>query len=274
MAVWVHRWSVKGSLAAVLILASLVGLSGCGLFSGEQEDKTAGWSAEKLYSEAQDEMAQGGYDQAVKYLRSLQTRYPFGRYAQQGLMEECYAQWKAQEPEQALAACDKFIKEYPNNPNIDYVYYVRGLVNFSGDLGFLGGLAKQDLTERDPKSLREGFDSFREVVTRFPDSRYTPDSYARMRYLVNALASHEIFVASYYLRRGAYVAAADRAKGVLLNYQQTPSTEDAMEIMVDAYDKLGLPGLRDDTKKVLAENFPNHVPGKFTPKEKVWWKLW
>jgi outer membrane protein assembly factor BamD len=256
------------------MLFALVALSACGLFSGEIEDKTAGWSAEKLYSEAQDELNQGGYDQAIKYLRNLQIRFPFGRYAQQALMEECYAQWKAQEPEQAMAACDKFIKQYPNNPNIDYVYYVRGLINFSGDLGFLGGLAGQDLTERDPKSLREGFDSFREVVTRFPESRYTPDSYARMRYLVNALASHEIHVAAYYLRRGAYVAAADRAKGVVLNYQQTPLTEDALEIMVVAYDDLDLPELRDGAKKVLAQNFPNHVPGKFTPKDKVWWKIW
>ena len=271
------RWAVAGfSKAAGLALTAYLALclGGCGLFSSAPEDKTAGWSAEKLYSEAQAELAQGGWDQAVKYLRNLQIRYPFGRYAQQALMEECYAQWKASEPEQAMAACDKFIKQFPNNPNIDYVYYVRGLINFSGDLGFLGGLARQDLTERDPKSLREGFDSFREVVTRFPDSRYTPDSYARMRYLVDALASHEIHVAAYYLRRGAYVAAADRAKGVLINYQQTPSTEDALEIMVDAYDKLGLPALRDGAKQVLSQNYPNHVSGKFTPKDKVWWKMW
>jgi outer membrane protein assembly factor BamD len=252
----------------------MLSLSACGLFSGEPDDKTAGWSAEKLYSEAQDEMSAGGYDQAVKYLQSIETRFPFGRYAQQSLMEECYAQWKAIEIEQALSACNKFVKQYPNSPNIDYVYYLKGLINFNGDLGLLGAYTGQDPTERDPKSLRESFESFREVATRYPSSRYYDDSMARMRYLVNALASHEIHVAAYYLRRGALLAAASRAKSVLINFQQTPSTEDALEILAVTYDRLDLPLLRDDARRVLAVNYPNHVPGKFEPKTKVWWKPW
>lgn len=267
------RWST-GFRTAGLFLLIMIALSGCGLFSGELEDKTSGWSAEKLYSEAQNEMTAGGYDAAVKYLQSLQVRFPFGRYAQQALMEECYAQWKSYELEQAISACDKFIKQYPNSPNIAYVYYLKGLINFNGDLGLLGSFSGQDQAERDPKSLRESFEAFREVATRYTESRYYDDSLARMRYLVNALASHDIHVAAYYLRRGALVAAAGRAKGVLLKYQQTPSTEDALEILVVAYDRLELPELRDDAKRVLALNFPNHVPGKFDVKAKVWWKFW
>src|SRR5665213_328666 len=257
MAGWLKRSLGKSRLLGTAMVA-LVLVSACGVFSGPKADKTAGWSADKLYSDAQDEMSSGGYQTATKDLQSLQTRFPFGRYAQQAMMEECYAEWKQEEPEQALATCDRFIKQYPNNPNIDYVYYLKGLVKFHGDLGVLGFLSKQDLTERDPKALRESFDAFREVTVRFPNSRYVPDSLARMRYLVNAMASHEVHVASYYLRRGAYVAAIDRAKVVILDYPQAPATEDALEIMVESYDKLNMPKLRDDTKRVLLENYPKH----------------
>jgi outer membrane protein assembly factor BamD len=189
-------------------------------------------------------------------------------------MEECYAQWKSYENDLALSACDKFIKEYPNSPNIAYVYYLKGLINFNGDLGVLGGYTGQDPAERDPKSLRNSFEAFREVATHYQDSRYYEDSLARMRYLVNALASHDIYVASYYLRRGALIAAVDRAKNVLVNYQQTPATEDALEILVVGYGRLEMPELQDDARRVLAKNFPNHVPGKFEPKTKVWWRFW
>ncbi len=256
-----------------MVLFSL-SLAGCGIFGGDTEDKTVGWSADKLYSEAQSEIDQGGYDTAVKYLQQLQQRYPFGRYAQQALIEECYAQWKASEPELALNACNKFIKQYPNSPSIDYVYYLRGLVTFQDNLGLFGFLVPQDLTERDPKSLRDSYDSFREVVERYPNSKYAPDSIVRLHYLVNALASHDVHVASYYYRRGAYIAAIDRSKNVVLNYQQAPAVEDALELMVQSYDKLNMPDLRDDTARVLAANFPKHEPHKFDPKPKSWWRFW
>jgi outer membrane protein assembly factor BamD len=256
-----------------LFLFSL-SLASCGIFGGDAEDKTVGWSADKLYSEAQSEMDQGGFDTAIKYLQQLQTRYPFGRYAQQALMQECYAQWKANEQELALSACNKFIKQYPNSPNIDYVYYLRGLVTFQDDLGLFGFLVPQDLTERDPKSLRDSYDSFREVVDRFPKSKYTPDAVIRLRYLVNALAAHDVHVAAYYYRRGAFIAAIDRCKNVIINYQQAPAVEDALELMKRSYDRLDMPELRDDTARVLASNFPAHVDGKFDPTAKRWWRFW
>ncbi|MDP2155157.1 MAG: outer membrane protein assembly factor BamD, partial [Sulfuricella sp.] len=186
-------------LSLALILALLI--TGCGLLP-EVQDETKGWSAQKLYAEAKDQMADGGYDKAIKYFEKLEARYPYGRYAQQAQIEVAYAYYKANEPASALAACDRFIKLHPNHPNVDYIYYLKGLVNFNDDLGLLGALtekiaqasetlaplARQDMSERDPKASREAFESFKELTTRFPGSKYTPDAIARMKYLVNALA--------------------------------------------------------------------------------------
>src|SRR6266513_2267875 len=150
-------------------------------------------------------------------------------------------------------------KLHPNHPNVDYAHYLKGLVYFNEDLGLLGRVARQDRTERDPKSARESFDAFKELVQRFPDSRYAPDALARMKYLVNALASHEVHVARYYMKRGAYVAAANRAQYALKNYPQAPAQEDALLIMIQAYDVLGMPELRDDAERILRKNFPDSV---------------
>ncbi|MEO8935312.1 MAG: outer membrane protein assembly factor BamD [Burkholderiaceae bacterium] len=247
-------------------------LGGCGLLSGDSSDKTANWTAQRLYSEAEDEMSAGGYTAAIKYFESLQSRFPFGRYAQQAQMEIAYAQYKDGEKDLSLAAADRFIKQYPNSPNVDYLWYLKGLVNFNDNLGLLGSLAQQDLTERDPKALRDAFDAFRELITRYPDSKYSPDAVIRLKYLVNAMAAHEVHVARYYLRRGAYVAAANRAEIVVRQYQQAPAVRDALQIMVAAYDGLALPQLRDDAKRVLDANFPAST---LAVKEKnPWWKLW
>lgn len=262
----------RAAIVVALAFATLLG--GCGIFSGNSADKTAGWSAQKLYAEAEDEMSAGGYSNAIKLFETLQSRYPFGRYAQQAQMEIAYAQWKDGEKELALAAADRFIKQYPNSPNADYVYYLKGLVNFNDNLGILGSLAGQDLTERDPKALRDAFDAFRELATKFPESKYTPDAIVRLKYLVNALAAHEIHVARYYLRRGAYVAAANRAEVVVQQYQQTPAVHDALEIMVAAYDGLKLPQLRDDAKRVLAQNFPAKASSDVVKEKSPWWKFW
>ena len=261
-----RRIAVAGALA----LATLLG--GCGLFSGSNADKTAGWTAQKLYSEAEDELSAGGYGNAIKLFETLQSRYPFGRYAQQAQMEIAYAHYKDGDKDLAIAAADRFIKQYPNSPNADYVYYLKGVINFNDNLGFLGSLAQQDLTERDPKALRDAFDAFRELATKFPESKYTPDAIVRMKYLVNALAAHEVHVARYYLRRGAYVAAANRAQTVVQQYQQSPAVPDALMIMVAAYDGLEMPQLRDDAKRVLNQNFP--VAANAVAEKKSWWKFW
>jgi outer membrane protein assembly factor BamD len=256
------------------LLAAALTLGGCGLLP-EVQDETAGWSAQKLYAEAKDNLNEGNYERAVKLFETLEARYPFGRYAQQAQLEVAYAYYKDNEPISAIAACDRFIKLHPNHPNVDYAYYLKGLANFNDDLGFLGNLVDQDLSERDPKAARDAFLSFKELVTRFPDSKYAEDATARMKYLVNALASNEVHVAKYYLKRGAWVAAANRAKEVLKTYPEAPALEEALAIMVVAYDKLQLTDLRDDAQRVLALNFPNRQYSKGVSTEgKAWYRFW
>lgn len=269
------------SLAVSLLSALLaaLALSGCGLFP-EQPDETAGWSASKIYSEAKISMNEGAYDKAVKMFEKLEARYPYGRYAQQAQLETAYAYYRQNEVASALAACDRFIRMQPNHPNVDYAYYLKGLVNFNEDLGILGYVSNQDLTERDPKAARESFDAFRDLVTRFPGSKYTPDARARMSYLINAMASHQVHVANYYMRRGAYVAAVNRAQNSIKDFPDAPANEAALAVMIKSYDALGMKDLRDDAERVMRKNFPDsqyYALGRdkvFTSKDTPWWQLW
>jgi outer membrane protein assembly factor BamD len=261
------------AVIAALILATLC--ASCGLLP-EVKDETLAWSANKLYTEAKTAMDEGNYETAIKYFEKLESRYPYGLYAQQAQIDIAYAYWKDNEPASAVAACERFIKLHPNHPNVDYVYYLRGLVNFNEDLGILGQISQQDMTERDPKGARESFESFRELVTRFPDSKYTPDAILRMKYLVNALASLEVHVARYYMKRNAYVAAVNRAQFALKNYPDAPATEEALFIMVKAYDLMGMNDLRDDIERVMRKNYPNSVyyTRGIAEREVPWWRLW
>ncbi|MFZ5573688.1 MAG: outer membrane protein assembly factor BamD [Pseudomonadota bacterium] len=264
---------LKRMCGAALVAATLI-LGGCGLLP-EVQDETAGWSAQRLYSEAKDNLNSGNYERAVKLYETLEARYPFGRYAQQAQLEIAYAYYKDNEPVSAIAAADRFIKLHPNHPHVDYAYYLKGLVNFNDDLGYLGKLIDQDLSERDPRAMRDAFLAFKELVTRFPESKYAPDATARMKYLVNALANHEVHVAKYYLKREAWVAAANRAKEVLKTYPEAPAMEEALAILVVAYDKLKLTDLRDDAKRVLLLNFPNSKYAKGVNVEgKAWYRFW
>ena len=261
-------------MLSLVLLAATLALGGCGLLP-EVKDETSGWSAQKLYAEAKDNLNNGNYERAVKLFETLEARYPFGRYAQQAQLEVAYAYYKDNEPISAIAACDRFIKLHPNHPNVDYAYYLKGLANFNDDLGLLGNLVNQDLSERDPRAARDAFLAFKELVTRFPDSKYAADSTARMTYLVNALASNEVHVAKYYLKRKAWVAAANRAKEVLKTYPEAPALEEALAIMVVAYDKLKLTDLRDDAQRVLTLNFPNSKYLKGVSTEgKAWYRFW
>jgi len=262
--------SVAGKVG--LIAALLVG--GCGLLP-EQVDETAGWNAQQLYSEAKASMSEGGYDRAIQLFEKLEARYPYGRYAQQAQLEAAYAYYKSGESALALAAADRFIKLHPNHPHVDYAYYLKGLVNFNEDLGLLAGLANQDLSERDPKGARDAFDSFRELVTRFPASRYAEDSRQRMQYLVNSLAQHEVHVARYYYNRGAYVAAINRAQAAVLNFPEAPANEEALFLLVKSYDALGMSELRDDSERVMRTNFPDSAYFKGGAQDdRPWWQLW
>lgn len=262
--------STAVSLAFVLLL------SGCGLLP-DQPDETVGWSASKIYSEAKAAQADGAYDKAVQYFEKLESRYPYGRYAQQAELEIAYTYYKQGEAASAVAACDRFIRLQPNHPHVDYAYYLKGLANFNGDLGILGYISNQDLTERDPKAARESFDAFKDLVTRFPNSKYADDARARMNYLVNALASHEVHVANYYMRRGAYVAAVNRAQNAIKSYPDAPANEAALAIVVKSYDALGMTDLRDDAERVMKRNFPNseyYTKNKQFGKNTPWWQLW
>ncbi|MHB1085533.1 MAG: outer membrane protein assembly factor BamD [Thiobacillus sp.] len=264
---------LKRVLGSVLLSAALT-LGGCGLLP-EVKDETAGWSAQKIYAEAKDDLNQGNYERAVKLFETLESRYPFGRYAQQAQLEIAYAYYKDNEPISAIAAADRFIKLHPNHPNVDYAFYLKGLANFNDDLGYLGNLVDQDMSERDPGAARDAFLSFKELVTRFPDSKYAEDSTARMKYLVNALAGNEVHVAKYYLKRKAWVAAANRAKEVLKTYPEAPALEEALAIMVVSYDKLKLTELRDDAQRVLKLNFPNSKYANGVNTEgKAWYRFW
>ena len=264
---------LKRGLGSLLLAATLT-LGGCGLLP-EVKDETASWSAQKIYAEAKNNLNEGNFERAVKLFEMLESRYPFGRYAQQAQLEVAYAYYKDNEPISAIAACDRFIKLHPNHPNVDYAYYLKGLANFNEDLGLLGNLVEQDMSERDPKAARDAFLSFKELVTRFPDSKYTPDSTARMKYLVNALAGNEVHVAKYYLKREAWVAAANRAREVLKTYPEAPALEEALAILVVSYDKLKLTDLRDDAQRVLQLNFPNSKYAKGVNTEgKAWYRFW
>jgi outer membrane protein assembly factor BamD len=257
-------------------LALLFGIliAGCGLLP-DIEDETRGWSAQKLYAEAKDQLNGQNYATAVKYYQKLEARYPYGRFAQQAQLEIAYAYYKDDATAEAIGAADRFIKLHPNHPSVDYAYYLKGLANFNEDLGVMGYLGGQDLTERDPKAARMAFEAFKELVTRFPQSRYTPDGLARMNYLLNALASHEVHVARYYMKRSAYVAAANRAQFALKTYPQAPANEEGLVILVRAYDALGMGDLRDDAQRVLMKNFPNSEYLKPGGKRSApWWQIW
>jgi outer membrane protein assembly factor BamD len=257
------------------MLALLLG--GCGWLQSLQTetDETAGWSAQRLYSEAKGAMNEGSWATAVKYFEKLEARYPFGRYAQQAQLEIAYAYYRDNEPASAVAACDRFIKLHPNHPNVDYAYYLKGVVNFYEDQNILSQFAAQDPTERDPRSARDSFAAFKELATRYPDSKYTPDALARMKYLVNALASHEVHVAQWYMKRGAFVAAANRASYAVKTYPEAPATEEALAVMARAYGQMGMDDLRDDALRVLKTNFPNSpwLKGD-VDRSDPWWRLW
>ena len=253
---------------ALLIVSGMIGCS----WLPEVKEETTDWSAERLYSEAHGAMVAGNYTRAIKLFDTLEGRFPYGRYAQQAILEGAYSNFRQNETATALAACDRFTRTYPNHQSVDYAYYLKGLINFREDQGLFGYIAEQDLSERDPKMTKEAFAAFREIATRFPESRYAPDSIERMRYLTNALAGYEVHVARYYYNRGAYIAAANRAQAALTNYPKTPANEDALIVMVRSYDKLQMTQLRDDTQRILTETFPNGRSAEVHAKP--WWQFW
>ncbi len=237
---------------SLLIIATLL-LAGCGLFPKE-EDETRNWSAQKLYSEASSAMSRGDYTNAIKYYERLEANYPFGQYAMQAQLGVAYAYYRAEEFDSAIAAANRYIQMHPRSPHVDYAHYLKGIVNFNRSMGLLERFMPVDSSQRDPASAMTAYHDFLRLIELFPESEYAVDARKRLLYLRNNLARHEVHVADYYMRRGAYLAAVNRAKAVLEHYSQSPAARDALELMIRGYQQLGMQDLADDTRRVLELN--------------------
>lgn len=272
------RLRVARAGVSAIGLALALSMGGCSVFgkNSAELDRTAKLTPQQIYAEAKDEMAAGRYSSAVKLLSKLEARVPFGAWAQQAQLDTAFAYYKSEDRVQALVTLERFIRLYPTSELLDYAYYLKGLVNFNEGQGVIASLGGQDLSERDQRAARESFEAFRQVITRFPDSRYAEDSRARMRYLVNAMAGGEVHIARYYYIRGAYVAAINRAQGVIKQYQTSPAVEEALFIMVKGYEKLGLQTQRDDAERILRTNFPDTTLFQRGLKidDRSWWEVW
>jgi outer membrane protein assembly factor BamD len=258
--------------ASVLAAGALL-LAGC---SSTPIDKTAGMSPAKIYAEAKEEMGNGQWERAVLLLEKLEGRAAGTPLAQQAQLDKAYAQYKSAEPAQALATLERFMKLHPVSPAMDYAIYLKGMINFNDDLGLFAKFTRQDLAERDQKASKESFESFKELVDRFPESRYAPDARQRMSYIVSSLAQYEVHVANYYFKRGAYLAAVNRAQIAVSDYREVPAIEEALFILYRSYDALGMQQLRDDTKRILEQNYPKSdflTKGGRTTVD-PWWKVW
>tara|TARA_B100000676_G_scaffold14654_2_gene13164 strand:- start:216 stop:1046 length:831 start_codon:yes stop_codon:yes gene_type:complete len=266
-----------------LTLFLVLQLSGCAfgwLKTTKKGENTEGWTVTQFYEAGKQDLEDGDWKGAIAFFIALEARYPYGRYAQQAQLYVAYAHYKEDDQPAAIIAAKRFIKLHPNHPNVDYAYYIKGLASFNDEKGIAGYLMKnwlnQHMSERDPKASRESFESFKELVKRFPDSKYRSDAIKRMNYLFNTVAMGEVYVARYYMKRKAYIAAVNRAQYILNEYPQTPATKYALEIMVDAYDKLAMKDLRDDAKRVMQKSFSKNIEpqGVSWKNNEAWWKVW
>ncbi|MCY1346010.1 outer membrane protein assembly factor BamD [Pseudomonas jinjuensis] len=251
----------------LLLIATLAFVTACSS-KGDKVDENL--SESQLYQQAQEDLNNKSYTNAVSKLKALESRYPFGRYAEQAQLELIYANYKNMEPEAARSAAERFIRLHPQHPNVDYAYYMKGMSSFTQDRGLMARFLPLDMTKRDPGAARDSFNEFAQLTSRFPNSRYAPDAKARMIYLRNLLAAYEVHVGHYYLTRKAYVAAANRGRYVVENFQETPAVGDGLAIMVEAYQRLGLNDLADSSLQTLKLNYPDNPSlqdGQFVPRE-------
>mgnify|MGYP006179910071 CR=1 FL=1 len=267
------KFSPRLSAVSLSVLVAALALQAC---STTPVDETANWSPNRIYSEATDERDAGNFERSVTLLEKLEGRAAGTPLAQQAQLDKAFTQFKAGEPAQAQATLDRFMRLHPASPALDYALYLKGLTNFNDNLGLFGWLSRQDLSERDQKAAKESFESFRELITRFPDSRYTPDATARMTYIANSLAQYEVHVARYYHSRGAHVAAINRAQSALTEYPQAPALEEALYILIRSYDELGMTQLRDDATRVMRASYPRSefITRGFKQADSPWWKVW
>ena len=279
----VGRQALRLATAAVF-----VSLAACGT---TPRDEFAGIQPEKLYADARDEMNEGNFETAIKQLERVEARASGTLLSQQAQIDLAYTYFKTGEKAQALAKLERFMRLHPTSPAMDYALYLQGLINFNEDLGLFGRLSRQDLSERDQQASKDAYESFRQLIERFPESKYAEDARLRMNHIVNSLAAGEVHVARYYFRRGAYLAAANRAQQAVIDYQQSPAVEEALSIMARSYNELGLTELRDNALRVLRQSFPQSrfltpagaaVASSTTTEtatpapeaRKPWWRLW
>ncbi len=260
-----------GGLAATLLAVMM--LAACG---SSQKFTTPTAVAEELYRQAKSDLEAGSYESAIQGLGRIEALASGSLLAQQAQLDLAYANWRNGESAVALSTIDRFIRLNPSSAALDYAFYLKGLINFNGDMGLLGRLAGQDVSERDQRAARDSWQAFRQLVDRFPDSRYAADARGRMNRIVDMLAAHEVHVARYYFRRGAYVAAANRAQQAVTEFQQAPAVEEALYILVQSYDKLQMTELRDAAERVLKQNFPesSFLAHGFSGRERPWWRFW
>ncbi len=263
------------TVSRLLLIALVIALAGCSLFGKKKADPLETLGVEALYDEGKRANEKGNYDVAVRTFARLIARFPFGPYTEQAQIDQAYAQYKMNKPDDAYSTINRFIKTYPAHKHTDYAYYLRGLINFDREEGLLERYVGLDMTQRDQAFVRQAFDDFSALVKRYPDSRYADDSIQRMIHLRNSMAQYEINVALYYLRRGAHVAASNRAKTVLETYDRSPQVGDALAVLVKSYHELGQDKLSDDAARVLQMNFPDHpsLAGGWPVWRSNWWKL-
>jgi len=260
---------VRGSVVALCIV--LLAVAGCRTHR-ERDEKKA--SPDVLYKRARHDLNSNDFNAAIKIYEQLTARFPFTDEARQSRLDLIYAYYRAGERESATDAAETFIRENPTHPRVDYAWYVKGLVEFERTPNVIEHLFRADLTQRPPSTARKAFAAFKTVVEQYPKSEYAHDSLQRMIYLRNRLASYEVHVARYYFKRGAYVAAAQRSKGVIEQYDGAPAVREALQIMIESYDRLNLQPLAAQTRQVYEANYARDVPQSQAEIKKSWWKIW
>lgn len=254
-----HALMLTPALQPILILLLLpLFMTGCSLLDEKEKDETKDWSANKLYDKARASMATENFEEALDLYEKLETRHPFGEFAQQALLESAYTHYKDNSPEEAIAATDRFIKLYPRHPNVDYAYYIKGLSNFNRNFGFFQRYIPTDRGQRNQAAGLQSFNDFAKLVKLFPDSKYAEDSRQRMIYLRNNVAEYDVHVGRYYIKRGAYLAAANRGRYVVEHYPKASATPNALAIMLVGYTLLDMDEQAEDTRRIIELNYPEH----------------
>jgi outer membrane protein assembly factor BamD len=258
----------------LLIITLLAAVAAGGCKSRGDEISAVKGSPEFIYQESRKALKSNDYQAAIQRLEALEARYPFSEGAKQGQLDLLYAYYKNRETESAIDQADQFIRENPTHPRVDYAYYIRGLVYFEGGANFLERTFKADISKRPPQDARSSFQSFQTLVQNFPKSPYAADARQRMVYLRNRLAEYEIRVARYYMQRGAYVGAANRARSVVETYDGAPAVIEALEIMSAAYRELGMDRLAEQTDSVRQANLSPDEAGQRREGSDSWWRFW